>query len=115
MADNVLFLGWNRARPGKERDSLEAFASGIAFLGKQLASGSIESFEPVMLDFHGGDMNGFILVRGTLPQLDGLRASDEFREVLMRADMSVNGIGVVSGHINAGLQRELGRFQKLIS
>jgi hypothetical protein len=114
MADSVLFIGWNRARPGRERLALEAFQSALAFYGKAQADGRIESFEPVLLDLHGGDLNGFILIRGTAEKLAAFRASDEFRELLVRADMGVDGIGVVNGFAAEALQREIMRFHNAI-
>jgi hypothetical protein len=115
MANSGLFIGWNRARDGKEAAALEAFSSALAFYAKSVADGSIESFEPVILDLHGGDLNGFILVRGDEAKLAAWTATDEFRDLLVRADMAVSGIGVVNAFINEGLQREMMRFQKAIS
>ena len=114
MADSVLFIGWNRARTGREKEALEAFGSSMAMYARAVESGAIEGFEPVLLDLHGGDLNGFILVRGSAEKLDAFRRSDEFRELLARADMSVEGIGVVPGFTGEGLQKELARWQKAI-
>src|SRR5262245_20530736 len=114
MANGVLFIGWDRGRPGKEGEALEAFAAAMAFFGQAAASGRIESFEPVLLDIHGGDLNGFVLLRGSNEKLDALRLSDEFRDLIVRADMCVSGMGVVAGFVGEGLQKELARFQKFI-
>jgi hypothetical protein len=113
--DSVLFIGWNRAIHGREREALEAFSSSMAFWSKQVASGKVSAFEPIMLDHHGGDMNGFMLVRGQHANLAALADSDEFRELIYRADMCVSGIGVVLGKMGEGVMREMTRWQKLIS
>jgi hypothetical protein len=115
MADNVLFIGWDRARAGKEKEALEAFAASMSFWSEAVAKGQIESFEPVLLDLHGGDLNGFVLIRGSADKLASLRDSDEFRDLLVRADMSVSGIGVVPGFTGERLGRELARFQRQIA
>lgn len=115
MADSVLFVGWSRARPGKEKEALEAFASSMAFWSTQVASGKIESFMPVLLDLHGGDLNGFVLVRGSAEKLAALKQSDDFRDLVVRADMSVAGIGIIDGWTGEGLQKEILRFQKHIT
>jgi hypothetical protein len=109
MATSALFLGWDRARSGKEAAAIELFQSALAFYGKAVEDGTIESFEPVMLDLHGGDLNGFILVRGEADKLAAWAATDGFRDLLIKADMLVNGIGVVRGFLNEGLQREMAR------
>ena len=113
-ADNVLFIGWNRAERGREKEALEAFGMSMGFWAKQVAAGKIESFEPVLLDRHGGDMNGFVLIRGSAANLAELANSEEFRDLVTLADMTVNGIGVVTGVTGEGVQRELGRFQKYL-
>ena len=82
MADHALFIGWNRPIPGREGGAMEAFQSGLAYFAKKVEAGEIESFEPVVLAAHGGDMNGFILVRGDSDKLTKLRDSDEFLDMM---------------------------------
>jgi len=113
-ADSILFIGWDRAVHGRERDSLEAFGMAIGFFANQVAAGKVESFEPVILDRHGGDLNGFILLRGSAANLGALADSDDFRELVIQADMSVTGIGIITGKTGEGVQREMARFQKHI-
>jgi len=115
MADSVLFIGWDRARSGKEKEALELFSSTLAYFGKQAAAEQIESFEPVFLDFHGGDMNGFLLIKGSGPKLAALRASDEFRDLMVKADLAVAGLGTIDGFCGEGVTREMGRFQRSIA
>ncbi len=113
-ADSVLFIGWDRAVHGRERDSLEAFGQAMAFWADQVAKGKVDSVEPVLLDRHGGDLNGFMLVRGTAAALAEIADSDGFRDLVTHADMSVRGIGIVTGKTGEGVQREMARFQKQI-
>src|SRR5215470_13170868 len=113
-AESVLFIGWNRSIHGRERDALEAFGSAMAFWANQVAAGKVQSFEPVLLDRHGGDMNGFMLLRGSAANLAAIADSDEFRDLVLHADMSVGGIGIVTGKIGEGVQREIARVQKFI-
>ena len=115
MATDVLFIGWNRAVAGREAIAMEGFQSALGFLGKQQGTGQIESFEPVMLFAHGGDMNGFILVRGEKAKLDALQRNPEWMEINFRANWYMQGFGVVPGVINEGLQNAMALFQKIIS
>lgn len=114
-ADRVLFVGWNRPERGREKEALEVFSSSLAYYAKLVGGGQIDSFEPVLLLQHGGDLNGFILLRGTSAQLAAVRDAEEFRDIVTRADMSVGGIGLIDGYIGEGLAREMARFQKHIS
>jgi hypothetical protein len=113
-ADRALFIGWNRSERGKEKQALEAFSSALAYYGKLVQTGQIESFEPVILNPHGGDLNGFILIRGTADKLAAVQDSDEFRDLTTLADMSVGGIGVIGGFVGEGVVREIARFQRHI-
>ena len=115
MADSVVFVGWDKAYAGHEKAALEAFNSTVGFWMKQVQAGNAESFEPIILDRHGGDLNGFFLIRGNAAKLHAIVQSDEWRDLLIRADLHVGGIGVIAGWTGEGVAREMGRWQKLIS
>ena len=114
-ADSVVFVGWNKVYPGKEKEALEAFNASLGFWMKQVQSGNAESMEPVLLDRHGGDLNGFFLIRGNATKLNAILQTDEWRDLLIRADLHVDGIGVIAGFTGEGVMREIGRWQKAIS
>ena len=65
MADAGLFIGWGEVVRGRETEALEVFNETLAYYGRLQEEGAIESFEPVFLEPHGGDLSGFILIRGT--------------------------------------------------
>jgi hypothetical protein len=113
-ATSVIFVGWNKPNPGLEAEALESFSEFLGYLGEQQGKGGIESFEPVLLSAHGGDMNGFVLVRGDRSRLDELRRSERFLEQITRANILVGGFGVVDGWVGEGLQSQMARFQKFI-
>jgi hypothetical protein len=113
-ADHAVVVGWNRAIAGKEKIALELFASSLAFYGKQMAAGTIASFEPVMLRPHGGDFNGFILIRGERAKLDALIAGEEFLDIMLRATLCIEGVGVTAAWTGAALQDVMGKYMKLI-
>ncbi len=81
MADNVLFIGWNRSVKGREQQAMQLFQKVIEYYGGLKADGRIESFEPVMLAAHGGDLNGFFLLKGEVEKLDEVRRDDTFLAV----------------------------------
>ena len=113
MATHGLFIGWTRALPNREPQAIETFQSFLAYFGKQQQFGAIESFEPALLSPHGGDLNGFILVRGDRQKIDNLRWSEEFLDLAARANFNVQGFGILSVHLGSELQAQMQRFGKL--
>ena len=115
MADAGLVIGWNYAKTGREAQAMELFASTMSYYQGQAKKGNIESFEPVLLHAHGGDLNGFILIRGSQEQCDAFRNSDEFRAFLLQALYCLEGVGVIDAYLGDGLQRVMGEWSTLIS
>ena len=97
MSSNVVFFAWNRSIPGRERLSSEHFSHFVQYLSGLQQKGTIQSFDTVFLDPHGGDMNGFFLIRGEPAKLDGLVASAEWVTHMTRALLHLEGSGVVRG------------------
>ena len=54
----------------------------------------IESFEPVAFEPHGGDLAGFVLIRGERDKLNRLRYSEEWLRLNDRAAAVVDGLGI---------------------
>lgn len=115
MSTDVIFLGWNRAVAGREAASAETFQEFLGYLGGLQQAGKIASFEPVFLNPHGGDLNGFILIRGDRAQLDALAASEEWQMYMTRAGMEMEGLGVVQGVTGEGVMAWMARWQQILS
>lgn len=97
MGSNVLLFGWNRPIPGRERTSAGHFQEFVQYLQNQQQKGSIQSFDTVFLDAHGGDLNGFFLIRGESSALDALVSSSEWETHISRALHHLQGLGCVRG------------------
>ena len=111
MADAGLFLGWGPPVRGRERKGLDVFNESVQWYGELQQAGRIESFEVVLLEPHGGDLDGFVLIRGSQEQIGALRADEEFERLTTRASLIVDNIGVVGAYINEGLARGMGIYQ----
>jgi hypothetical protein len=111
MAEAGLFLGWGPPVHGRERKSLDVFNESIQWYVELEQTGNIESFEVVLLEPHGGDLDGFVLLRGSQEQIAALRASEEFERLTTRATLIVENVGVVGAAINEGLARGMGIYQ----
>jgi hypothetical protein len=97
MATNALFFAWNRSIPGREKLSAAHFQEFVQYLGGLQQKGAIQSFETVLLNAHGGDLNGFFLIRAETPKLDELVATKEWQTHIIRAAMHLEGSGTVRG------------------
>jgi hypothetical protein len=114
MANACLVVGWNRAIPGREHLAMELFQSTMGYYSQLQAQGTIESFEPVIMNSHGGDMNGFILLRGDSQKLAALRVANDFVDLETQAMLCLEGVGVISGYLNEGVQQRMQTWGKHI-
>jgi hypothetical protein len=110
MATGALMIGWGPVVPGREQKSLQVFNEAIQYYTRLVQQGTIESFEPVALEPHGGDLQGFVLVRGDREKLNALRTSEEFLRLNNRAALVVNNLGVINAFIGEELQRLFADF-----
>ena len=115
MANAVIFLGWNRPSVGREQQAMKVFQKSLEFYGKLKTEGRIESFEPVILSAHGGDLNGFILIRGDAKKLSEVKREETFVDLVIEGEYCVDGFGHVDGYIGDGLNDILSRWAKLFS
>jgi hypothetical protein len=115
MADAGLFIGWGAPVHGREEKGLEVFNEALAYYGRQQDAGAIEGSEVVLLYPHGGDLAGFILVRGSREQIDAIRADDEFARINVRASLVVERLGVVDAALGEGLGEQIALYQEAIS
>jgi len=115
MADDGLFIGWGEAVRGREAKAVEVFGEAVAYYSKLQEQGQIESFEPWFLAPHGGDLGGFIIVRGEREKLDEVVRSEEFERLQTRVAMIVDGSGVVQAATGESLARGMGQFQEVIA
>ena len=74
MADAALFIGWGQVVRGREKRAVQVFNESVEYWGKLQADGKIDDFEVVLLTPHGGDLQGFALLRGSEQQVNALRA-----------------------------------------
>jgi hypothetical protein len=115
MADSVLFVGWNRAVPGREQQALDLFGKAMEYYGQLQADGKIESFEPVMLVQHGGDLNGFVLIKGDRKKLGEVQREETFINYSIEAGYCLQGFGIVSGVIGDRLTETFTKWSELIT
>lgn len=114
--NSILFLGYDRPIAGREMAAVSVIEHLTKLLDKAKKENLIESYDSISLAVHGGNVNGFLLVRGNRKGLDDLRASDEFDDLAVQAHMVMSGVSILSGvHGEAVVTRRMDRIKKLTS
>lgn len=113
MADFGLFLGFGTPRPGREVQASKVFGEVMAYYAGLKQNGEVENVEVAILEVHGGDLGGFILLRGSQEQLGRVRASAEFQRLLLRGGFAVERIGVVSALLDGEAARFVGEANSI--
>jgi hypothetical protein len=114
MADAGLFIGWGQVVRGREQRAIEVFNESVEYWAGLQSGGKIEDFEVVLLAPHGGDLQGYAILRGNAEQLNALRDDDEFQRRNTRADQIVEGLGVVDAALGEGIGRAMGIYTEEI-
>jgi hypothetical protein len=114
MADYGLFIGFGTPVRGREARSLDVFNEAMQYYGRLQQEGRIESVEAAILEPHGGDLGGFFLIRGERQELGRLRVEAEFERLTTRANLIVDGMGIIGASLGDGLAQSIGMFQEEI-
>jgi hypothetical protein len=107
MKDAALFIGWSGPYPGREHQAIETFKEFVAGLAELETQGVIESFEPVLLSPHGGELDGFVLVYGSPETLAALPEREEMHELRMRAGIEHEKLSLIPAITGARVMSEL--------
>lgn len=111
MADAALFIGWGQVVRGREKRAVQVFNESVEYWGGLQGDGKIEDFEVALLGAHGGDLQGFALLRGSEEQMGALRVDEEFQRRILRADQIVESQGVIDALIGEGIARGMTQYQ----
>ena len=110
MADSGLFIGFGAPVRGRERQATKVFNEAFEYYARLQQEGEIESFEPVLLEPHGGELDGFFLLRGDQDKLARIRSSEEFERLTVRAQLIVENLGIVGAALGGRLMSQLAVF-----
>lgn len=114
MADSALFVGFGFPVRGRERQALKVFSEASEYYSRLQQQGDIESFEPVLLEPHGGELGGFFLLRGSQDRLARVRSSAEFERLTLRAGLIADNVGVTGANIGERLMSQLSVFAEQV-
>lgn len=104
MAKGALFVGWGAIIPGREEAAPRVLNEAVQWLVRLQHEGRIDGFEAVALEPHGGDLAGFVLVKGDKESLASLRVEDEFLRTMVRVQLVHSKVGVVGAYTGAEMQ-----------
>lgn len=110
MAYGALFIGWGETHSGRERKAVELFIESLAYLTKLVEQGRVASVEPFFLEPHGGDLEGFFLLRGDMEALNEIRYEDDFQRMAVRAQAVVSSFGIVQAKTGEELNKHMAWF-----
>ena len=114
MGPNVMVFGWNRPLVGRENMSAQHFQEFSEFLKDAKQRGMIESFEAVLLEPHGGKLNGFFLLFGEPGKLRELNGSPEWMRHQLRAGMHLDGLCALRGFAGGAVLERMGEWVREI-
>jgi hypothetical protein len=114
MATNMVLFAWNRSLPGREKISAAHFQDFVQYLGGLKSKAAIQSFDIVFLNNHGGDLNGFFLIRAEPSKLDALMATQDWESHMQRASLHLEGSGAVRGVTGDAVMERMKLWTSLI-
>ncbi len=114
MADSGLFIGFGAPVRGRERQAIKVFNEAFEYYSRLQQEGEIESFEPVLLEPHGGELGGFFLLRGDQDKLARIRGSEEFERYTVRGQLIVEDIGIVGAALGTRLMSQMSLFAEQV-
>jgi hypothetical protein len=114
MADYGLFVGFGAPVRGRERQAIKVFNEAFEYYSRLQQEGEIESFEPVLLEPHGGELTGFFLLRGDRDKIERVRSSEEFDRFTARGELIVEHLGIVGAMLGARLMSQMAVFSEQV-
>lgn len=114
MADRVLLITWGENIAGREAHGLEVFNEAIGLYGRFQQEGRIEGFDVALLNPNGAGMDGYIIVRGSAEQLNGVKEDEAFQRNMVDAALVVKGLAMTDGYTGDGLARQVQIYQEAV-
>jgi hypothetical protein len=102
VAEAALLIGWGEVVRGREKAALRTYNEVMEYWSGLESDGRIENFDVAVLGPHAR-MGGFILARGTEQQIDNVRRSKEFRQMMARTRLFVDDLVAVDAYVDESL------------
>jgi hypothetical protein len=112
VAKGALFVGWGALITGREKAARSVLGEAMQYLQRLQKERAIDSMEVVALEPHGGDLHGFVLVKGDQETLARLRVDDEFVRMMVGVQLVHSKVGVVGAYTGAEMQSLFGMWDQ---
>jgi hypothetical protein len=110
MSEAALCTAWGVPVRGREKHALEVFNEVVQYWGGLQKEGRIERFDVAVLTPNGGDLGGFLLVRGTAAQIDAVRRSEDYQRLINRSQLIADHFRVADAFVDEGLAQMLSQY-----
>ena len=114
MADRAVFVGFGQPVRGREERAVEVFNEFVGMFGRMQADGRIEDMDVALLRAHGGDLNGFFMVHGSVEQCSALQMDEEFERAIADAVLIVENFGVVPAVTGVGVAEQMTLYTEAV-
>ena len=114
MADRAVFVGFGQPVRGREERAVEVFNEFVGMFGRMQADGRIEAMDVALLRSHGGDLNGFFMVHGSVEQCSALQMDEEFERAIADAVLIVENFGVVPAVTGVGVAEQMTLYTEAV-
>jgi hypothetical protein len=115
MAEAGLFIGWSAPVRGREEKAVQVFGEAMGYWASLEEDGKVEGSQVAFLRQHGGDLGGFMLIRGTREQIAAVQQEEEFDRIVTRAALVVDGFGAVPAILDEGVPEQMQLFQETVA
>ncbi|MGO9154503.1 hypothetical protein [Mycobacterium sp.] len=96
---------------GDEKRALELFNKSMHYWRRLQDEGRIDRFDVAVLPQNDRDLRGFILLRGTVEQINLLGDDEEFQRLLSDVQVVVDRVGVIDAFVDEALARTMHQYQ----
>jgi hypothetical protein len=114
MAEAALCIVWGAPIPGREKQALDVYNETAEYWAGLQLEGKIERFDVTVLAPSGGEVAGFLVVRGTAEQIDSIRRSKEYQQQLARVQLVASHLSVADAYVDEGLVQIISQYQEVI-
>ena len=95
---------------GREKRALELFNKSMHYWRRLQDERRIDRFDVAVLPQNDRDLRGFILLRGTVEQIDPLGDDEEFQRLLSDVQVVVDRVGVIDAFVDEALARTMHQY-----
>ena len=104
MEKGALFVGWGSIIVGREKTAPRVLNDAMQYLQGLQKEGKSDSIDVILLEPHGGELEGFVLIKGNKDFLAKLRVEKEFIEIIVSVQLVHTKVGVVWAYSGAEMQ-----------